>query len=206
MSPSRAWLVVCGLHGLGSVLFWWAPADALDTLTWRADQWADRPWTLWTSAWVHVNAAHLIGNLLAMAALAVFSWVGRPSLRCALAWLAAWPLTQFTLLLWPQVGYAVGLSGLMHAGTMVLAVQLMFKRMPIHQARRWGTLLALVVLLKMVTERGWWYPVVWDRVNEMSVVQAAHVSGVAWGLLLGLLVAWWPGWSDGGLRLPGVRA
>jgi len=209
MNPSRAWLVVCCVHGVASMLLWWAQSGAVEALTWRSDHWADRPWTLWTSAWVHLNTPHLIGNQLALGALTAFAWLVRPSLRCAMAWLTAWPLTQFSLLLWPQIGYAVGLSGLLHAGAMVLAVQLMFKRIPIRKARRWGALLALGVLAKTAMERGWQYPVVWDRANDMSVVQAAHLSGVVWGLLLGLLVAWWPGWSaggDGGLRWPGVRA
>jgi hypothetical protein len=92
---------------------------------------------------------------------------------------------------------------------MVLAVQLMFKRIPIRKARRWGALLAIGVLVKTAMERAWQNPVVWDRANDMSVVQAAHLSGVVWGLLLGVLVAWWPGWSaggGGGLRWPGARA
>ncbi|MGE0098898.1 MAG: rhomboid family intramembrane serine protease [Hydrogenophaga sp.] len=206
MNPSRAWLVVCCVHGVASMLLWWAQPDAVEVLTWRADQWAERPWTLWTSAWVHLNTPHLIGNQLALGALTAFAWVVRPSLRCAMAWLTAWPLTQFTLLLWPQIGYAVGLSGLLHAGAMVLAVQLMFKRIPIRKARRWGALLALGVLTKTALERGWSYPVVWDRANDMSVVQAAHLGGVVWGMLLGLLIAWWPGWSAGRLRWPGAQA
>ncbi|MDP3252822.1 MAG: rhomboid family intramembrane serine protease [Hydrogenophaga sp.] len=207
MNRSRAWLVVCCVHGVASMLLWWAQSGAVEALTWRADHWADRPWTLWTSAWVHLNTPHLIGNQLALGALTAFAWVVRPSLRCAMAWLTAWPLTQFTLLLWPQIGYAVGLSGLLHAGAMVLAVQLIFKRIPIRKARRWGVLLALGVLTKTALERGWWYPVVWDRANDMSVVQAAHLSGVVWGVLLGLLVAWWPAWSaSDGFRWPGARA
>ncbi|WP_439520518.1 rhomboid family intramembrane serine protease [Hydrogenophaga sp.] len=208
MNPSRAWLVVCCVHGVASMLLWWAQSGAVAALTWRADHWAEHPWTLWTSAWVHLNTPHLIGNQLALGALTAFAWLVRPSLRCTLAWLTAWPLMQFSLLWWPQIGYAVGLSGVLHAGAMVLAVQLIFKRIPIRKARRWGVLLALGVITKTLMERGWQYPVVWDRANDMSVVQAAHVSGVVWGLLLGLLVAWWPGWSagSGGLRWPGARA
>jgi rhomboid family GlyGly-CTERM serine protease len=208
MNPSRAWLVVCCVHGVSSMLLWWAQAGAVEALTWRADHWRGHPWTLWTSAWVHLNTPHLIGNQLALGALTAFAWLVRPNFRCAMAWLVAWPLTQFSLLLWPQIGYAVGLSGLLHAGAMVLAVQLMFKRIPIRKARRWGALLAIGVLVKTAMERAWQNPVVWDRANDMSVVQAAHLSGVVWGLLLGLLVAWWPGWSagGGGLRWPGARA
>jgi hypothetical protein len=58
------------------------------------------------------------------------------------------------------------------------------------KARRWGTLLLLGLLLKVAVERGWRYPVVWDAGSNMSVVQAAHLSGVhVCGLLLGGLLA-----------------
>lgn len=183
---SRSWLVLCALHGVLSMLMWWAREGAINAMTWQADGWLRQPWTLWTSAWVHMNTPHLIGNQLALGALAAFAWILRPTLSCSLAWLLAWPLTQLSLLLWPQIGYAVGLSGLLHAGAMVLAIQLMLKRMAVPQARRWGGLLALGLLIKLALERGWSYPVVWDPGNEMSVVQAAHLAGACWGGVLGL--------------------
>lgn len=145
-----------------------------------------RPWTLWSSAWVHLNLPHLVGNVLAMGGVAAAGWVLRPGARCTLAWLLAWPLTQVSLLLWPQVGYAVGLSGLMHAGILVLAVQVALRRLPIHGARFWGGLLVVVVLTKVLLERGWSQPIVWDADSQLSVVQAAHVTGAFWGVVLGL--------------------
>jgi hypothetical protein len=102
-----------------------------------------------------------------------------------------WPLTQVTLLLWPQIGYSVGLTGLLHAGAMVLAVQLLMGRLKGPKAQRWGALLMLGLVLKVLLERGWSYPVVWDAGSNMSVVQAAHLSGVFWGLLMGGLAALW---------------
>lgn len=183
---SRTWLALCALHGVASMLMWWAGDRAVDALTWRADGWLQQPWTLWTSPWVHMNTPHLIGNQVALGALAAFAWTIRPTLACALAWLLAWPLTQLSLLLWPQIGYAVGLSGLLHAGAMVLAVQLILKRIAVPKARRWGGLLALGLLAKLALESGWSYPVVWNAGNEMSVVQAAHLAGAFWGAVLGL--------------------
>lgn len=185
-APSRSWLALCALHGVCSMLVWWAREGTVDALTWHADGWLQQPWTLWTSAWVHMNTPHLIGNQVALGALAALAWMVRPTLACALAWLLAWPLLQLSLLLWPQIGYAVGLSGLLHAGATVLAVQLILKRVLVPKAPRWGALLALGLLVKVVVERGWAYPVVWDGGNNMSVVQAAHLGGVVWGALFGL--------------------
>lgn len=190
MKPSRAWLLLCAWHGVASMLLWWAGADLVTTLTWRSDSWLQQPWTLWTSAWVHMNTPHLIGNQLALGALTAFAWIVRPPLACALAWWLAWPLTQLSLLLWPQIGYAVGLSGMMHAGAMVLAVHLILRRMEVPKARRWGGLLALGVLIKLMLEHGWSLPVVWDEANGMSVVLASHFAGTVWGLSLGLATAW----------------
>lgn len=188
----HSWLLLCALHALASLLVWAWRGNALDELVWHASDWTRHAWTLWTSAWVHLNAAHLVSNLLALGALATLGWAVRPGLPCTLAWLLAWPLTQVALLLWPKVGYAVGLSGLMHAGTMVIAVQIALDRIPIRGARFWGGLLVMGASTKVLLEAGWARPVVWDASNGMPVVQAAHLTGIVWGALLGLLVACLP--------------
>ena len=189
-APSRSWLVLCCVHGVASMLLWWARDSAVEALTWRASDWPHHAWTLWTSAWVHLNTPHLISNQLALGALVAFGWVVRPGLRCTLAWLLAWPLTQASLLLWPHIGYAVGLSGLLHAGAAVMAMHLVLGSLPIPKARRWGSLLLAGLLVKLLIEQGWRQPVVWDEGNQMSVVLAAHLAGVCWGLLLGGVSAW----------------
>jgi len=189
VTPSRgSWLWLCGLHAVLSLLLWWSPPAVNDALTWRAADWTVRPWTLWTSAWVHLNLPHLVGNVLAMGGVAAAGWVLRPDARSTLAWALAWPLTQVSLLFWPAVGYAVGLSGLMHAGVLLLAVQVALNRLPIRGARFWGWLLVGVVMSKVLLERGWSRPIVWDAESGLAVVQAAHTTGAFWGVLLGLAV------------------
>ncbi len=189
MKGSRAWLLLCAVHGVASMLLWWAREPAVQALTWRADLWPAQPWTLWTSAWVHLNTPHLIGNQLALGALTAAGWVLRPPLSAALAWALSWPLLQASLDAWPHVGYAVGLSGLLHAGVMVLGLHLVVGAAP-QRARPWGAILIGGVLVKLMIEQGWRQPVVWDPGNEVSVVQAAHLAGAAWGTLLGALSAW----------------
>lgn len=185
---SRSWLVLCAVHGVVSMLLWWAGDAASEALTWRADHDWTQVWTLWSSSWVHMNTPHLIGNQVALGALTAFAWAIRPSRASTLAWLLAWPLMQASLLLWPQIGYAVGLSGLLHAGAMVLAVQLILRHMNVPKAPRWGGLLALGLLVKLMLESAWAHPVVWDGGNNMSVVQAMHLTGVIWGAALALLL------------------
>src|SRR5690606_28658662 len=143
-----AWLLLCALHGVLSMLLWWAQIAAVEPLIWRADAWTDHPWTLWTSAWVHLGTPHLIGNQLALGALTAAGWVLRPPPSAMWAWALSWPLTQACLDVWPQVGYAVGLSGLLHAGVAVLAMHLVLAPMP-RALRLWGIVLALGVLAKL---------------------------------------------------------
>ncbi|TNF61386.1 MAG: rhomboid family intramembrane serine protease [Burkholderiales bacterium] len=188
MKRGGGWLLLCVVHGAASMLMWWMGEQQVRLFTWQADTWMLRPWTLWTSAWVHVNTPHLITNQIALGFLTGLAWLLRPDLRAALAWLLTWPLLQLSLVLWPQVGYSVGLSGLLHAGAMIMALQLVLGRIHAHKAQRWGLMLVAGLLTKLVLERAWFYPVVWDPGSDRSVVQAAHLCGAAWGALLTLVL------------------
>ncbi|MFA6615540.1 MAG: hypothetical protein WCS60_05585, partial [Hydrogenophaga sp.] len=86
MRGSRTWLLLCAIHGVASVLLWWARISAQDALTWHADTWVDHPWTLWTSTWVHRNTPHLIVNQVALGVLTALAWVLRPTRAATLAW------------------------------------------------------------------------------------------------------------------------
>ncbi|MEZ5645298.1 MAG: rhomboid family intramembrane serine protease [Burkholderiaceae bacterium] len=187
MNRAGGWLLLCVLHGVASMLVWWSGEQQAQLLTWRADDGWLRPWTLWTSAWVHVNTPHLILNQFALGILTGLAWLLRPGPRAALAWFLAWPLLQASLALWPQVGYAVGLSGLLHAGAMVMALQLVLGRIATRKARRWGLMLVAGLLAKLLLERAWSYPVVWDPASDRSVVQAAHLCGAVWAAVLTVL-------------------
>ncbi|MFP5466099.1 MAG: rhomboid family intramembrane serine protease [Gammaproteobacteria bacterium] len=186
MRGTRTWLLLCAVHGVASMLLWWAGESALAALTWQADHWMTQPWTLWTSAWVHRNTPHLIVNQVALGVITGLAWVLRPSRLATLAWLLAWPLAQVSLLWWPQIGHAVGLSGLLHAAATVMAVELLLNRVPVDKAPRWGLMLAVGLAVKLVVAQGWNHPVAWDNSNEISLVLAADLTGVAWGLVLAL--------------------
>jgi len=185
MKRPVAWLLLCGVHGVGSMLLWWVGDAGLARLVWRAETWTAQPWTLWSSAWVHLNTPQLILNQFSLGALTAVAWVLRPPLSATLAWLLAWPLAQACLPLWPHIGYAAGLSGVLHAGVAVLALVLLARCIAVPKARRWGALLASALLAKLLMEQAWANPVVWNSASDVSVVQALHLTAVAWGLLLG---------------------
>jgi hypothetical protein len=188
MKGSRSWLFVCGIHGVASSLLWWARDSSLQRLTWHYDTVWSMPWTLWTSAWVHVNPPHLIFSQMGLGLLVALAWVLRPPWISTWAWLLSWPLAQACLVWWPQIGYAAGLSGLMHAGVAVLAVHLLMGLVRIPKGRRWGSLLLLALLVKLAMERGWAHPVVWDGGTELSVVQALNLTSALWGAALALVL------------------
>lgn len=178
---SKLWLSLCVLHAVASMLVWWMGERLAAWMIWRADDWDDRPWSLWTSAWVHMNTQHLISNQLAVGALAAMAWVLKPGLRASLAWLLTWPVIPLVLPYWPHIGYYAGLSGLIHAAVAVVGVYLAAGRATVPMARRWGGMLLLGLLAKLLVERAWHWPVVWSDNLGISVVQASHLVGAVAG-------------------------
>ncbi|MGB4060116.1 MAG: hypothetical protein WBK26_07855 [Burkholderiaceae bacterium] len=187
---AKLWLSLCLLHAVASMLVWWAGAPVAQVLTWRADTWAQHPWTLWTTPWVHIHTPHLIGNQLAVGALAAMAWLVRPNAVASVAWLLAWPTVALVLPWWPHIGYAVGLSGLIHAAVAVVSVHLLLCQDPfVPRSRRWGGLLAAGLCAKLALEQGWHWPVVWSNSADMSVVQAAHLTGAVAGAVFSTVLA-----------------
>jgi len=99
-------------------------------LDWQPALGLRETWRLWTSAWVHWSVAHLLVNAAGAAVVAFVGWRARLPAAAALGWLAAWPLTQAFMaavgaerlaVLMPHYG---GLSGVLHAGAIVLGLSL----------------------------------------------------------------------------------
>lgn len=180
---SKLWLSLCGLHAAASMLVWWLGEQQTAWMVWRADDWSDRPWSLWTSAWVHMNTPHLISNQLAVGALAAIAWLLKPGLRASLAWLLTWPVIPLVLPYWPHIGHYGGLSGLIHSAVAVVGGYLVAGRTTVPMARRWGLMLLGGLLVKLLIERGWHWPVVWSDSMGISVVQAAHLVGAVAGMV-----------------------
>ena len=185
---SKLWLSLCVLHAVASMLVWWMGERLAAWMIWRADDWDDRPWSLWSSAWVHMNTQHLISNQLAVGALAAMAWVLKPGLRASLAWLLTWPVIPLVLPYWPHIGYYAGLSGLIHAAVAVVGVYLVAGRTTVPMARRWGGMLLLGLVTKLLIERAWHWPVVWSDNLGISVVQASHLVGAVAGMVAAFAV------------------
>jgi hypothetical protein len=194
------------------------PSGALaGALDWQPGRSWPELWRPWTSAWVHWSLTHLLVNLLGAAAVAAVGWRARASDRAALAWFLAWPLTQALLALTsvapghglhaaqPMAHYG-GLSGVLHAGVMVIGLALVFPRSlasscaagaglapltPAQQARHRlvGLGIAAGTLAKVLLEAPWDLALRPSALLGIEVAPLAHACGVAAGTLAWGVVA-----------------
>ena len=184
--PGRAWCAVALVLALGTALAVIAPTTALDwqpPLAWR------EPWRAWTAAFVHYSALHLAANAAGLLLVAALGLVARAPLRLALAWLAAWPLTQLGLLAQPALLHYGGLSGVLHAGVAVAALHLAWRG---GRGERWiGAALLAGLVLKVASEAPWGAPLRHPAGWDIAVAPAAHACGLAAGLLCaGVALVW----------------
>lgn len=134
-----AWVALAALLCIGSIVVTAIAAEGAsplaastlaDALDWQAAMGLRQPWRLWSCAWVHWSAAHLGVNVAGALAVAFVGWRARMSLLATLAWFLAWPLTQVLMAaigndrLGPVMSYYGGLSGVLHAGVIVLGLTL----------------------------------------------------------------------------------
>ena len=189
MKRSAAWPLLCALLIAASAGLWLAGVAGYVTpphWMWSPEPGRAMPWTLWTAPLLHFLWPHLLGNALALAALAVLGATLCAPPRDALALLLAWPLGTFALQAWPQVGGFYGLSGVVHAAAAVVAVRALAT-----PSIRWlGLLLAgglaIKLAIKLAIERGWRLPVGFDGHWGFNVVLAAHFASAVAGAALAL--------------------
>lgn len=180
-----AWVALALLHAAAALAVWPLSREGLD---WQPALAAAQPWRALSAAWVHWSPTHLLANLAGCAALAWLGWRARLGPGQALAWLAAWPLTQAMLLGWPALQHFGGLSGVLHAGAAIAAIELLARR---GRERLIGSLLGAGLLLKLTLEaplgpamrelEGW----------DIAIAPAAHLSGTLAGALCALLLRAW---------------
>jgi rhomboid family GlyGly-CTERM serine protease len=173
-AASRAWAALCACLALAALGTWFAPREWFD---WQPRLAVAQPWRLWTAAWVHWSALHLMANLAGCAVVAVFGIAARAQCQAV----AAWPLTHAALAAQPQLLHYGGLSGVLHAGVAVLTWQLIARERGQRRAVGWAVLAGLVV--KVALERPWLGPAQLVTGWDIAIAPLAHLSGVASGLL-----------------------
>ncbi len=187
----RAWLVVAALLAACALAGWSTPRESID---WQPALAFSQPWRAFSAIGVHYSAQHLAANLGGVLLAGAFGFVARVPVQLAWAWLAAWPLTQFGLLLKPELVNFGGLSGVLHAG---VAIVVTFLLMSGTRAQRIVASLVLIGLLaKLLSEAPWGealrHPAGWD----VAVAPLAHLSGAVAGAVCAVISLLLPHRSD----------
>ena len=106
----------------------------------------------------------------------------------------AWPLSTLSLALCPEVTSYVGLSGLVHAATALLALFLLARAFKSSATGYFsaptlvGGCLLVGLLAKLWQEQAWVQPVVWSADWGFNVVVVAHLYGAGVGLVVGAVL------------------
>jgi len=183
---SLAWSALAVVLCFGAVFAWHVDARAID---WQPALASREPWRALSAAFVHYSGLHLAANLAGALLVGALGHAAGVPLRSTGAWLAAWPLTQFGLLLQPTLLHYGGLSGVLHAGVAVVCVHLLMAGSRVQ--RRIGAALFAGLVVKLLSEAPWQgalhHPSGWD----IAVAPFAHVSGVVMGTLAALVAQAW---------------
>ena len=167
---------------VGALLAWPLPRAALD---WQPALAFTEPWRAFSAVAVHYSGLHLGANLLGVALVAALGVVARVPLRMVGAWGLAWPLTQFGLLLKPELLHYGGLSGVLHAGVAVASFYLLVRGAG---AQRWiGAAILAGTCIKVIGETPWGAPLRHGGGWDIAVAPLAHATGLIAGLLCAAL-------------------
>lgn len=178
-------MAVSGAFILAALVSWPLTRHAVD---WQPALASTQPWRAFSAVFVHYSPLHLAANVVGALLLGVFGWAAQVPRRMTLAWLIAWPLTQFGLLVQPGLLHYGGLSGVLHSGVVIVCMQLLFEGSPTQ--RRVGGATLIVVLAKVLLEAPWQGPLSHPAEWDIAVAPMAHASGVGVGAFAGLAAIW----------------
>ena len=186
--PAAGWVAVAGL-----LCAWAMIAGRLDpgSIDWQPSLALHEPWRALTAVGVHYSRLHLAANLAGAVLAGAFGVAADVPPRAAWAWLAAWPLTQFGLWVAPDLTHFGGLSGVLHAGVVIVIVCLLARGTP---AQRGIAVLVLIgYAAKLIGEDpagpALRHPAGWD----IATAPLAHATGTLAGAACGVVAMVWPG-------------
>jgi len=186
-----AWSALAVTLAVGAMLAWPVNRTAID---WQPGLAWSQPWRAFSAVFVHYSALHLAANLAGAVLVGALGHAVPVPSRTALAWFVAWPLTQFGLAMQPDLLHYGGLSGVLHAGVMVVIVHLVFAGTTTQ--RRMGLAILAVLAAKVIHEAPWEMrlrrPEGWD----IAVAPLAHGTGAIAGAICGMLVEWRHRWRN----------
>lgn len=184
--PSEwAWSALAVTLAFGAVLAWPVNREVID---WQPGLAWSQPWRAFSAVFVHYSGLHLAANLAGAVLVGALGHAVPVPSRTALAWSVAWPLTQIGLAMQPELFHYGGLSGVLHAGVVVVAVHLMF--VGTTTQRRIGLAITAVLAAKVIHEAPWEgalrHPEGWD----IAIAPLAHATGAIAGAICSTLAEW----------------
>ena len=211
-TDGAAWIALSALLCVGAIVVTLVSGGGADALDWHPVLGLREPWRLWTCAWVHGSLAHLLVNVAGGAVVAFVGWRARLPTAAAVAWFAAWPGTQLVMAAVGSNRLAAvmpsyfGLSGVLHAGVVVLGLSLAWPDAPasrLARARpgaaaredagvddprpardRWiGVAIVVGTLAKVTSEAPWDLAPRASKALGIAVAPIGHACGLAAGLL-----------------------
>lgn len=166
---------------LGALAASRVPHESID---WQPALALREPWRAFSAVFVHYSGLHLGANVAGALLVGALGAAARVPLGAAVAWAAAWPLTQLGLLVQPQLLHYGGLSGVLHAGVAVVALQSMAADAA--RQRRIGLAIFAVLIAKVLSETPWGPPLRHPPGWDIAITPLAHASGVLAGTLAAL--------------------
>ena len=182
MKPApRAWVALAVLLAAAALAGSGADPSRLD---WQPARAAAEPWRAFTAVAVHYSTLHLGANLAGTALVAALGVVARVPAPLVVAWACAWPLTQLGLALRPDLAHYGGLSGVLHAGAAVIAVQLILAGTRVGRAV--GVAFGAGIVLKVLIETPWGPPLRHPPGWDIATAPLGHATGLVAGTVCAL--------------------
>lgn len=182
LRAAHAWAGVAALLCAAALAGWSVEREVLD---WQPGLAFTQPWRALTAVAVHYNGIHLAGAVAGTVLTGALGFAANVPARLVWAWLAAWPLTHFGLLIKPELVHYGGVSGVVHAGVAAVIVFLLVQKN--RPQRLIGAAMLVGILIKVLGETPWGpalrHPEGWG----IAVAPIGHATGAVAGAVCALV-------------------
>lgn len=182
LRAAHAWAGVAALLCVAALAGWPIEREALD---WQPGLAFTQPWRALTAVAVHYNGIHLAGAVAGIVLTGALGFAANVPARLVWAWLVAWPLTHFGLLIKPELVHYGGVSGVVHAGVAAVIVFLLVQKK--RPQRLIGAAMLVGILIKVLGETPWGpalrHPEGWG----IAVAPIGHATGAMAGAVCALV-------------------
>jgi rhomboid family GlyGly-CTERM serine protease len=182
LRAAHAWAGMAALLCVAALAGWPIEREALD---WQPGLAFTQPWRAITAVAVHYNGIHLAGALAGTVLTGALGFAANVPARLVWAWLVAWPLTHFGLLVKPELVHYGGVSGVVHAGVAAVIVFLLVQKK--RPQRLIGAAMLIGILIKVLGETPWGAALRHPEGWGIAVAPIGHATGALAGAFCALV-------------------